>query len=209
VVVKAPAKMPVLLMGYKVPSLKTTQDESEVYALEVLAGILDGGNSARLSTSLVRGKQLAVSVDASYDMASRLDSLFQLSAVPVEGKTHADLEAALKAEVNKLQQNLVSPDELKRIKAQVLANEVYEKDSNFNQAMQLGALESVGLPWQKTDEYVDKINQVTAEQVQAVAKKYLIDDHLTVGYLEPIAIKQAPATKQETQTAPMTMKGER
>lgn len=209
VVVKAPAKMPVLLMGYKVPSLKTTQDESEVYALEVLAGILDGGNSARLTTSLVRGKQLAVSVDASYDMASRLDNLFQLSAIPVEGKTHADLEAALKAEVNKLQQNLVSPDELKRIKAQVLANEVYGKDSNFNQAMQLGALESVGLPWQKADEYVDKINQVTAEQVQAVAKKYLIDDHLTVGYLEPIAIKQAPATKQETQTAPMTMKGER
>ena len=208
VVVKAPAKMPVLLMGYKVPSLKTAQDENEVYALEVLAGVLDGGNSARLTTDLVRGKQLAVSVDTSYDATSRLDSLFQLSAIPVEGKTHADLEAALKAEITKLQQTLVNSDELKRIKAQVLANEVYEKDSNFNQAMQLGALESVGLPWQKADEYVSKINQVTAEQVQAVAKKYLIDDHLTVGYLEPIAIKQAPA-KQDNQPALTTIKGER
>ena len=98
-------------------------------------------------------------------------------------------------------------DRLQRIKAQVLASAVYEKDSNFYQAMQLGALESVGLPWQKADEYVDKINQVTAEQVQNVAKKYLLEDHLTVGYLEPQAIQQSinnrepQATQQSTTNA--------
>ncbi|MFI3217602.1 MAG: pitrilysin family protein [Methylococcales bacterium] len=189
--VKAPAKLPVLVLGYKVPSLKTTTDESEAYALEVLAGVLDGGNSARLSANLVRGKQLAVSASASYSLTSRLDSLFELEATPVEGKTLPDLEKALKAEVSVLQQTLISTEELQRIKAQVLASAVYEKDSNFYQAMQLGALESVGLPWQKADEYVDKINQVTAEQVKNVAKKYLLEDHLTVGYLEPQAIQQS------------------
>jgi zinc protease len=190
ITVKAPAKLPVVLLGYKVPTLKTAATEDEAYALEVLAGVLDGGNSARLMTDLVRGKQLAVSADASYDLSARLDSLFELSATPVEGKSLTDLETALKAEIKKLQDTLVSPDELQRIKAQVLASDVYEKDSNFYQAMQLGILETVGLNWQKADEYVSKVNAVTAEQVQAVAKKYLIDDHLTIGYLEPQAINQ-------------------
>jgi zinc protease len=192
--VKAPAKLPVLIMGYKVPVLKTAESENEAYALEVLAGVLDGGNSARLPANLVRGKSVAVSADASYDLASRLDSLFELSATPVEGKSLADLETALKAEVTKLQQTLISAEELQRIKAQVLASDVYEKDSNFYQAMQLGMLETVGLPWQKADEYVAKINQVTAEQVRDMAKKYLVEDHLTVGYLEPQAINKPAST---------------
>ncbi len=200
ITVKAPAKLPVLLMGYKVPVLKTAQSEDEAYALEVLAGVLDGGNSARLPANLVRGKQLAVSADASYDFASRLDSLFELSATPVEGKSLADLESALKAEVAKLQQNLISAEELQRIKAQVLASDVYEKDSNFYQAMQLGVLETVGLPWQKADEYVAKINQVTAEQVRDMAKKYLVEDHLTVGYLEPQVINNPTTSKTSTKT---------
>lgn len=190
ITVKAPAKLPVLVMGYKVPSLKTAQSENEAYALEVLAGVLDGGNSARLPTNIVRGKSVAVSADASFDLSSRLDSLFELSGTPVEGKSLADVENALKAEVTKLQQTLISDDELKRIKAQVLASDVYEKDSNFYQAMQLGMLETIGLPWQKADEYVAKVNQVTAEQVRDVAKKYLVEDHLTVGYLEPQAINK-------------------
>jgi zinc protease len=181
-------------MGYKVPSLKTAAQETEAYALEVLAGVLDGGNSARLSTDLVRGKQLAVSAGASYDLVGRLDGLFELDATPVEGKNVADLETALKAEVTKLQQTLISDEELQRIKAQVLASSVYEKDSNFYQGMQLGALETVGLAWQKADEYVANINKVTAEQVREVAKKYLIEDHLTVGYLDPQAIKPAAIT---------------
>ena len=59
--VKLPAKLPYILMGYKVPSLATVENEWEPYALEVLGGILDGGNSARLSSRLVRGQQIAVS----------------------------------------------------------------------------------------------------------------------------------------------------
>ena len=66
-----------------------------------------------------------------------------------------------------------------------MASSVYEKDSVFYQAMQLGTLETVGLGWQKKDEYLDNIQKVTAAQVQAVAKKYLTDDVLTVAVLEP------------------------
>lgn len=194
--VKVPAKLPSVILGYKVPSLKTAEHEWEAYALEVLAGVLDGGSSARLSKELVRGKQLAVSAGAGYNFSSRLADLFELEATPAEGKTVWELETELRSQVTRLQQEPIKPDELQRIKAQVLASAVYERDSNFYQAMQLGMLETVGLGWQKADEYVSKINQVTAEQVRDVARRYLVDDHLNVAYLDPQPINAAPAAQK-------------
>jgi len=193
--VKVPAKLPSILMGYKVPALKTAANEWEAYALEVLAGVLDGGSSARLTSQLVRGKQIAVSAGAGYGLTSRMSNLFELEATPAEGKTVLELEAALKDEIRKLQENLISSEELQRIKAQVLASDIYQRDSNFYQAMQIGTLETVGLGWQKADEYVAKINQVTAEQVRDVARKYLVDDHLSIAYLEPQTINTTAEKK--------------
>ena len=195
--VKLPAKLPYLIMGYKVPVLNTVKNEWEAYALDVLAGVLDGGSSARLQSRLVRGKQIAVGASAGYDMASRLPSLFKLTATPAEGQTVTDLEKALKEEIKQLQETLVADNELERIKAQVLAGSVYERDSNFYQAMQLGMLETVGIGWQEADKYVDNISQVTAEQVREVAKKYLVDDRLNIAVLEPLPI----ASSQSPQAA--------
>jgi zinc protease len=193
--VKVPAKLPAILLGYHVPTLKTAKEEWEAYALEVLAGVLDGGNSARLSKSLVRGKQIAVTASASYNFLSRLSDLFEIEATPAQGKTVLELEEALKKEIAQLQITLVDPNELQRIKAQVLATDIYQRDSNFYQAMQLGMLETVGLGWQKTDDYVEKINSITAEQVRTVAQKYLVDDHLNIAYLEPQKIDTMPKSK--------------
>jgi len=144
-----------------------------------------------LSSRLIRGKQIAVSAGAGFDLTSRLPDMFLLEATPAEGKTVFDLEYALLDEVYQLKNELIDKDELQRIKAQVLASAVYQKDSNFYQAMQLGTLETVGIGWRKADEYVDKVNQVTAEQVREVARKYLIEDTLTVAYLDPQPITQA------------------
>ena len=193
--VKVPAKLPAVVLGYKVPSLKTTIDENEAYALEVLAGVLDGGNSARLSSTLIRGQQIAVSTGAGYNLNARLSALFELEATPAEHKSVNDLELALKAEVAKLQKDLITADELQRIKAQVLATDIYQKDSAFYQAMELGTFETAGLGWQKAGEYVSKINQVTPEQVRAVAQKYLVEDHLNIAYLEPQMIKTSTQNK--------------
>lgn len=186
--VKLPAKLPYLVMGYKVPVLNSAQEEWEAYALDVLAGVLDGGNSARLQSRLVRGKQIAVGASASYDMTDRLPSLFTITATPAEGQTVTDLEKALKEEIKQLQENLVSEEELDRIKAQVVASAVYERDSNFYQAMQLGLLETVGIGWQEAGLYAGKVSKITAEQVREVAKKFLVDGRLNIAILEPLPI---------------------
>lgn len=196
--VKAPAKLPYLMMGYKVPVLTSAESQDDVYALEVMAGILDGGNGARLTSRLIRGQQIAVSAGAGYDLTSRLPDMFMLEATPAEGKSVFDLEYALKHEIYQLQTELVSSDELQRVKAQVLANNIYQKDSNFYQALQLGLLETVGIGWQKADEYVPNINRITAEQVREVARKYLIEDTLTVAYLDPQPISETPKTSKST-----------
>jgi zinc protease len=196
--IKLPAKLPYVLMGYKVPVLTASENQWEAYALEVLAGILDGGNSARLQTRLVRGQQVAVAAGAGYSLTSRLPGLFMLDATPTKGKTVYDMEYALKQEIADLKRNLVTAGEMSRIKAQVLSGAIFERDSNFYQAMQLGSLETVGLGWQKADEYVDKINQVTPEQVQQVAKKYLIENHLNIAYLDPQPMKSTTSRKPLT-----------
>ena len=195
--VHGPTKVPYLLLGYKAPVLKTIDDSAEVYALEVLAGILSGGDSARLNRRLVRGQQIAASASASYNPYSRLQSLFTLAAVPATGVSVADLEAALIAELQDLQTELVSDAELERVKAQVVAADVYQKDSMFYQAMALGILTTVGLDWRLIDDYVPGVQRVTAEQLRAVARRYFQPEQLTVAELVPESVAKTLAGSDE------------
>lgn len=185
ITVKAPAKLPYMLMGYKVPVVNTATEEWEPYALEMLAGILSGSGSARFPRELVREKQIAAGVTAGYDLFARQEDLFVIDATPAEGHSIEELRSAIEEQIARIKAEVVSEEELARIKAQVVAHKVYEQDSVFYQAMQMGLLETVGLGWEKLDEYPDRIRAVTAEQVQAVARKYLVDDSLTVAILEP------------------------
>ncbi len=188
VVVRAPARVPSVLMGYKVPVLMTADEDWEPYALLVAAGVLDGGESARFARELVRERELAAGAGAGYSAFSRLDTLFMLSATPSSDTSLAELEAALTGALERLREEPVSETELERVKAQVVAREVYRLDSVQGQAMQLGVLEKVGLGWRTLDEIPDRVRAVTAEQVQAVARKYFNEDQRTVGWLEPLPI---------------------
>ena len=203
--VKLPAKVPSLRMGFKTPGMidaikavkgKEKVEKWEPYALEVLATILDGGSSARLSKNLVRGQEIAVGAGAGYYGFGRLSDLFVLSGTPAKGTTVMQLKDALLKEIQALKETLVTADELKRVKAQVIAGEVYERDSIEHMATLLGSLEATGLGYQLMDEYVSQVLAVTAEQIQSVAKKYLINDHLTVAELIPQSIKTADDDKK-------------
>ena len=185
ITVKAPAELPVMIMGYKVPVIKTAPAAWEPYALEMLAGILDGGDSARFAKELVRGSQVAANIGTGYNMYNGGQDLLTFSGTPSQGHRAEELEHAIRAQIKRLHDELVSEQDLTRIKAQVVASKVYERDSPFYQAMQVGTLVTVGLSPALLEEYVDRLNAVTPEQVQQVARKYLIDDSLTVAVLEP------------------------
>ncbi|HEX4984712.1 MAG TPA: pitrilysin family protein [Burkholderiales bacterium] len=185
ITVKAPAELPYLIMAYHAPALRDVEKDWEPYALFVLSNILDGGEAARLNRELVRKSRVAVSANASYDLINRGPSLFFLDAIPAQGRTVADAEAALREQIRILVENGVSADELQRVKAQATAAQVYARDSVYYQAMRIGMLQTVGLPPDSVDVQLRKMQEVTAEQVQEVARKYLVDDGLTVGVLDP------------------------
>ena len=184
------ARVPYLVMAYKAPVLVQALRgegvaEWEPYALDVLAAMLTGDDSARLKRELVRGREIASSLSAGVETAARLPTLFSLSAVPAEGTSLEQLEQAITEQLNGLADHPPTAAELERIKTQVVADTVFQRDSMQHQAMTIGALEAVGLGWKYRDTYVDKIKEVSAEQVLAVAKKYLVPQGLTVAYLQP------------------------
>ena len=190
--IKAPAQMPYLVMGYHAPVLHDANADWEPYALQMLVGVLDGNGSARLNKELVRNQQIASSINADYDSTGRGPGMFFLSGTPSEGRSAAELESALRIEIERLIDAGVTEKELRRVRAQVVSGHVFQLDSMFYQAMQIGQLESVGLSYRDLDTIIKKLQAVTAEQVREVAIKYLIDDSLTVAVLDPQPLEQRP-----------------
>lgn len=185
VTVKAPAKLPYLLMAWHAPVLRDPDHDWEPYALEMLSGVLDANAAARLPQNLVRGSQIAVDAGSSYDSIQRGPGLFMVEATPSEGKSVAELEAAIRAELDRIKQDGVSEEELARIKSQLIASQVYQRDSMFYQGMQIGEVVTVGFNYDLVDKRIEKLKQITPQQVQEVARKYLLDDQLTVATLDP------------------------
>jgi zinc protease len=187
-VVKAPAQLPYLLMAWQAPTLVDWERDTEPYALQILAGVLSGNDSARLQKTLVKTAQVAVNASAGYDGVTRGPGLFMIDATPAPGKPVAALEKAIRDELARIQRDGISEAELARVKAQVIAADVYQRDSLFYQAMQLGKYVTTGLPPEALLRRVDKLRAVTAAEVQAVAKKWLQDDRLSLAELEPQAL---------------------
>jgi len=193
--VKAPAKLAYLAMAWKAPKLVDVDKDREPYALEVLSALLDGHEAARFPRNLVREQKVAQSAGASYDSMVRGESLFILGGQPGEGRTVADLEMALRGEIKRIQDESVSAEELARVKTQLVAAQVYKRDSMMAQAMEIGFIEASGYHWRDIDKTIATLRTVTAAEVQAVAKKYFKDDTLTVAVLDPQPVDKAVPKK--------------
>lgn len=195
VTVKAPAENPYVVLAFKVPGLRDVEKDDESHALDVLAAILDGYDNARLNAKLVRTDRVANSAGAGYANIARGPVLFLLDGTPATGTTTEQLEKLLRGEVERIASEGVSEQELKRVKTQLIAGQIYKRDSIFGQAMEIGTMEMAGLSHTQIDRIIEKLKEVTAEQVKAVAQKYFGDDALTVATLVPLPIteKKAPA----------------
>jgi zinc protease len=192
IVVKAPAQLPYLLMAWHAPTLEDWQKDTAPYALQILAGVLSGNDSARLQKSLVKTQQIAVNASAGYDAVARGPGMFMIDATPAPGKSVAALEKAIRVELQRVRRDGISEAELARVKAQVIAADVYQRDSLFYQAMQLGEYVTAGLPPEALARRVEKLRAVTALEVRAAAQQWLQDDRLSVAELDPQALKPQP-----------------
>ncbi|RXZ33944.1 insulinase family protein [Oxalobacteraceae bacterium CAVE-383] len=194
VTVKAPAENAYVSLAFKAPALRDVEKDDDSYALDVLAAVLDGYDNARLDAQLVRTDRVANSVGAGYDNINRGPGIFTLEGTPAAGVSTGQLEAALRAEVAKIAEHGVSDAELQRVKTQLIASQIYKRDSVFGQAMEIGMLEMTGISYKNIDRMLERLKAVTPAQVQAVARTYFGDDQLTVATLVPLPLSgKAPA----------------
>jgi zinc protease len=193
--VKAPANLPYIAMSWKAPKLRDVNKDRDPYSLDVLAAVLDGHDASRFAKNLVRGSRVAQSAGAGYDGTLRGEATFTLDGQPADGKTIADLEAALRAEIKRIQDEGVSAEELARVKTQSIAAQIYKRDSLMAQAMEIGGAEAAGVSWRDIDLLLEKLKSVTAEEVQEVAKKYFKDDTLSIAVLDPQPVENSKPKK--------------
>lgn len=185
VVVAAPAKLPLLAMGYNVPSMITAKKPWQPYALDMLSAILSSGSSSRFQRDLIRGHQLAVFADASYLPYKLHDGLFTIRAVPAVNFTIDQLKQSILNQIKRLQTTPVSQAELERVKAQLIASKVFEKDSLMYQMYDIAIPEVIGLSWKSTRDYNKEIEKITPNEIMQVAKHFLTPNNLTIGVLTP------------------------
>lgn len=187
------AELPFVAIAYHVPNLRS----ADAAALEVLAAVLSGGKSARLYQELVYRRRLARNADADNDYLSVDPGLFSLHAQPLPGKSAAEIEAALLAEVERIKATSASAAELGRAKKGIEARSVFAQDSLFYQALLLGQYEING-DWRRIDEYLPAIRAVTGDDLTRVARFYLDQDNRTVATLVPL-----PTADKHTATTVM------
>lgn len=184
--VNTPAQLPLLVMGYSVPSVKSAKHPWEAYALELIAGILDASEGSRLTHHLINETHVASSVTTMYNLYSKYPTQFILMATPSQTHTVKDLQNSLLTEITALKNTPVSEKELQRVKNQIIAQKTFENDSIFSQAMELGLLETIGLGWQHAQEFNQAILAITAEQIQHTAQHYFQQQNTTLAQLKPI-----------------------
>ena len=190
--VKAPADNAQLAMAWKAPRLEPGKlDDVEPYALELLTAVLDGYDNARLNRTLVKQEKVVNDVGVGYDMVSRGPELFLIGATMAKGKTVDQAQASIRKALEEVKQKGILESELKRIKVRILSDQIYKRDSIFGQAMEIGNTEMAGFSWKDINYMLEKMQTITPEQVQAVAKKYLVDEGLTIAILDPQARKSA------------------
>ena len=145
--------------------------------LIVLSSLLNG-RTGRLYKSLVLEKQVAVQAGAGVD-GRKYDGSFQISGVAAPGSTPEDVEKALLEELERIAAEPVGERELQKVKNQQLAGDFRKLQSKFGLMLQLLTYEALG-EWENINVFSDRIQAVTPEDIQRVAKQYFTETNRTV-----------------------------
>lgn len=193
ITLKTPAKEPTVIMGYHVPVVGQSEVEWHPHALWLLSNVLSAGANSRLKKALVLGSELAREASSGYGAFSRYNSLFLLSATPQYGVDIDTVTAALLDEIEKIKTEPIDERELRVALTRARAGLIYSLDSVMHQAMRIGRREVTGYGWEASYEFFDRVEQITPQQVQEVARKYLDADRLISAVLDPQPLNAAAA----------------
>lgn len=178
VAVASPAQ-PFLAIAYKRPDQLSKDDE----ALDVLSDVLSGGRTGIIYKELVRDRKIALAAGSQAEFpGGKYPSLFLFFVVPSDGHTIEENEKAVYAIIDRVKKEKIDDETLKRVKTKLRASLIRKLDNNSGLASELCSYAVEYGDWRKLFTELDDFNKITADDVERVAKTYLIDSARTVAY---------------------------
>ena len=180
-----PTALPVLTVAYHIPAFS----HPDALPLEVLSQILSQGQSSRLYRELVYQRQLATSINTDADL--RIDpSLFTIVCSVQAGKTPAAVEEAIYEQLSQVTEETITDRELQKAINQALSAFVSRQDSIQQQGFTIGSFHILQ-SYKVINEYIDRLRQVTKQDVARVARTYLTKPHRSVVTIVPMSPAKA------------------
>lgn len=181
-IIQEDPSQPMLFIAYHKPGI--TDPDHAVY--EATRDILAGGRSARLYKALVKEKKIAADVGAITELGQKYPGLFIFYAVPNKSRTNGECEAAIYEQIEGLKKQPPTAEELAGVKARAKSQFLDSISSNMGIAMQLAHAQNLQGDWREMFRWLDRIDKVTAEDVQRVAEKTFGRMNRTVGMIETV-----------------------
>jgi predicted Zn-dependent peptidase len=186
---------PLYLEGYHRPDYMSKDDA--VY--DAITDLMSEGRTSRLYRALVRDRKIA-SFSAGFTglPGIKYPHLFAFYAFPLPGHTTQEMADAIHAEIERLQKEDISDDELKMIKTRAKANLIRGLADNEGLATQLATYQTRYGDWRELFRSVDRIDRVTKADIRRVANEIFVDTNRTVGVIEKATETQSGASKPDS-----------
>ncbi len=172
---------PFYIEGYHRPAFDHPDDAT----YDVLQDLLSSGRTSRLYRALVRDKKIAAAASGFSGFPGvKYPGLFAFFGVPTPGHTPEEIQAAIRAEIERLKTEDVSDAELDMVKTRTRANLIRQLDSNQGLALQLGRYQARDGDWRELFKDVDQIQKVTKADVRRVANETFVETNRTVAMIQ-------------------------
>lgn len=169
---------PYFIVGYHTVS----QSHPDWESLQLLSAILSDGRTSRLYRKMVDEEQTALGVQAFNGFpGNKYPSMFVTLSIPNQGVELEIIEESILQEIEQLKDGDISEEELQRAKTNARADLVKSLDSNSGLAQQTASAEAQTGDWRSVFTRIDKLEEVTAEDIQRVAQTYLTKRNRTIG----------------------------
>jgi len=172
---------PRLFMAWRIPPANHPDGNT----LAVLAQILGGSKSSRLVRRLQEERGLAKKISVKVGVPGGRDpSLFLIDATPAEGRGLAELEEALRGEILRIQNERFPEEEIRRAQRQVEADLLIIQEDAAALAKAIGSAVAQSGDWKQAFRVKASSSGLTADSLQAVAKRYLVPGQGIIALLE-------------------------
>jgi predicted Zn-dependent peptidase len=173
---------PILVVGYHRPSVRHDDD----YVFDALSNIIGQGRSSWLYKILVKDKKIAIETGSFNGWpGNKYPNLCAFYAVPAKDHTSEECLEVIDQQIERLKTELVSSDELTKYKRNAKKNYINSLKSNSSMAAMLTGHEVLVGDWRALFDDFDRVEAVSAEDIQRIAQTYLVKKNRTVGEVVP------------------------